>query len=104
MKEWWQSLTLRERQLVIVCGILCGIAFLYWVIWAPVQAGFDLTRKQVAGLEWQRGGRISVRRVRGPHLWRGMGAGPRLRPFEPRCGNPFRVVTRGDRPGLRRIR
>lgn len=53
MKEWWQSLTLRERQLVIVCGILCGIAFLYWVIWAPVQAGFDLTRKQVAGLEQQ---------------------------------------------------
>jgi general secretion pathway protein M len=53
MKEWWHNLTLRERQLVIACGVFCSIAFLYWGIWAPIQSGFDLTRKQVAGLEQQ---------------------------------------------------
>lgn len=53
MKQWWQNLSQRERQMVLVCGIFVLVAILYWGILAPIQSGFTFTRKQVHNLEQQ---------------------------------------------------
>ena len=36
MKQWWENLLERERQMLTVGGILGGILFVYVVIWSPL--------------------------------------------------------------------
>ena len=36
LKEWWESITQREQQLVMASIVVLGVAVLYWGIWAPL--------------------------------------------------------------------
>ncbi len=36
LKNWWENLLDRERQLITVCGVVVGILFIYGVIWSPL--------------------------------------------------------------------
>lgn len=48
-KNWWDSLNLREKQLVGAGGVLFVIAVIYWGIWQPVN-----TKLEKANLTLQR--------------------------------------------------
>lgn len=36
LKNWWQSISARERQLVTVCSVLLVVGFLYWGVLQPL--------------------------------------------------------------------
>jgi general secretion pathway protein M len=36
MRIWWQSIAIREQQLVGFCAVVLVIGIVYWGIWAPI--------------------------------------------------------------------
>ncbi|UJF22162.1 type II secretion system protein M [Shewanella sp. OMA3-2] len=36
LRIWWQSLALREQQLVGFCSVFVVIGILYWGVWSPI--------------------------------------------------------------------
>ena len=44
MKEWFDSLQTRERQLLIAAGVIVGILILYSLIWRPFMSRLEQSR------------------------------------------------------------
>jgi len=59
VKSWFQGLKSNERQLVIVAGVLLGIAMVYWVILAPLSRAVQVREARIErkqqDLTWMRG-------------------------------------------------
>ena len=52
LRTWWQSLAIREQQLVGFCGFFVLIGGLYWGIWSPISsAQEDAERNHKAALQ-----------------------------------------------------
>ena len=47
MKEWWQSLSSRERSLVSVLSVFVILLLLYFIIWSPLQSSIDNLQQNV---------------------------------------------------------
>ena len=55
MKQWWQNLTSRERQIVLAGGLMLLLVILYQNLWSPLQQHLRLQRNQVQQLQQQLG-------------------------------------------------
>ncbi|NCB61197.1 MAG: T9SS type A sorting domain-containing protein [Gammaproteobacteria bacterium] len=55
MKQWWQNLTTRERQIVLAGGLMLLLVILYQNLWSPLQQHLRLQRNQVQQLQQQLG-------------------------------------------------
>ena len=47
MKEKWQQLTLREKRLVIITGVVVIITLVYFLIWEPLQDGIQTSQVRI---------------------------------------------------------
>lgn len=47
MKEWWQSLSSRERSLVAGLSVFVIILLLYFIVWSPLQSNIDNLQQSV---------------------------------------------------------
>jgi general secretion pathway protein M len=47
MKEWWNSLSLRDKRLASLAGIIVIVTLLYILIWSPLVNKNDLLRTQI---------------------------------------------------------
>lgn len=48
MKEWWQNLALREKQILALGGFVVALFVLYEIIWSPFTNKIDNMRASVA--------------------------------------------------------
>lgn len=47
MKEWWMNLGLREKQAVVLGGMLVGLFLLYEMVWAPITTHIEDLRASI---------------------------------------------------------
>lgn len=47
MKEWWQNLSLRDKQMLSLGSFVVALFLLYEVIWSPFSGKIDTMRHQV---------------------------------------------------------
>lgn len=47
MKEWWNNLILREKQMVSLGALIIGAAFIYLVLWSPLDNHVSQLRSQI---------------------------------------------------------
>lgn len=47
LKEWWASLTLRDKRIILIGGILASSAIIYLWIWLPVLEKVESQRKRI---------------------------------------------------------
>lgn len=56
LKQWWESITVREQQLTMVSVVFIVIAILYWGIWSPLTTQLTENKQQLtnakASLSW----------------------------------------------------
>tara|TARA_R110001583_G_scaffold7720_9_gene37965 strand:- start:57027 stop:57500 length:474 start_codon:yes stop_codon:yes gene_type:complete len=56
LKQWWESITVREQQLTMISAVFIGIAILYWGIWSPLTTQLTENKQQLtnakASLSW----------------------------------------------------
>lgn len=50
-KAWWESITQREQQLVMVSAVVLGVAILYWGIWSPLTSQLTDSQRQLQRAE-----------------------------------------------------
>ena len=53
MRTWFESLSPRERIMVLACAVVVAIAILWFGIWAPLDGRHDRLRDSVA--DWEEG-------------------------------------------------
>ena len=47
IKDYWKQLSTRERQLLILTGVVVMITLFYFSLWQPLQDGIDNNRKRL---------------------------------------------------------
>ncbi len=47
MKDWWETLQLRERYMVFAAAVLVSLAILYFAIWSPITSSRDNKQTRV---------------------------------------------------------
>lgn len=47
IKEWWDNLSLREKQVMFFGGVIGALALLYLIIWAPLSNAVESYRHEV---------------------------------------------------------
>ncbi len=72
MKNWFYSLTARERLMVVGCGVAVGLALAYLMIWSPfaekhAQLAVSVQAQQKT-LAWMRQASIQVQQLRSSDL------------------------------------
>ena len=69
LRTWWQSLAIREQQLVGFCGFFVLIGVLYWGIWSPISsAQEDAERNHKAALQTLNYVKKAANEIAGPEL------------------------------------
>jgi general secretion pathway protein M len=72
MKDWFLSLTQRERTMVQVAGSVVFVFILYLLILEPISSRYEKNKKNVAAsletIEWMRAAAEEVRELRGGRL------------------------------------
>jgi general secretion pathway protein M len=47
MKEWWNNLVLRERQMVSLGAMIISLLFIYFFLWSPLDSTVTSLRSQI---------------------------------------------------------
>lgn len=47
IKNWWENLLDRERQVLVVGGILCGVLVVYAALWSPLSSAVQDRKMEV---------------------------------------------------------
>jgi len=51
LKEWWEGINQREKQLVMAGAVVLGIAVLYWGIWSPLSGKLQDSQEKLIRAE-----------------------------------------------------
>jgi len=72
MKAWFLSLTLRERYMVQLAGLVVLVFMVYLLIWNPISERYQKNKKNVASatetLKWMKSAAAEVNELRGGKL------------------------------------
>jgi general secretion pathway protein M len=113
MKEWWESLQVRERRILALGALLLLVVGFYVLVWEPIHQRHrqltDQVAEQRAVLGWMEGSAAEARRLRGQgeaapaqarsgsllslidSRARASGLGDALKRVEPEAGDKVRV-------------